>query len=486
MNLFLLQWKESFRAPQWEAKVTIKILIGLVSLYFIGAFLFASSIVYPALNKEALDREPLEVFNGVLLFVFFAELVIRFFLQQLPVTNIQALILLPFKKRQIINHVMLRSVFSAFNLFPLIIYLPFAISMYRDDYLGSQVVAWWLALLMSTLCLNFLLYMINKNNAYFFALLGLLAGTILLDIHTEIDLGKLVGIPFDAVVKEPQNLFGFALLLVGMYGLLFTFLKKGFYMDAGLAQKKSRVRGGEFKVLNFLGDDALILRNDLRMIMRNVRPRQIALMSFLFLFYGLVFFTQDIYRDMEYVMVFAGLFVTGGFTMTFGNYVPAWDSSYYKLLMTQNISYKKYLLSKWNLMAFVTAVSMVLAIPYVYFGWDILAIIVAGAFFNMGLSTWIALFGGLLNKTPMKLNVKAKAFENTQSFSLTQFAMIIPKMILPVFLYWLPSYFISPVAGFIALAGAGILAIILRDKIANWVTELYKKQKHETIEAFNK
>jgi hypothetical protein len=299
MNLFLLQWKESFRAPQWEAKVTIKILIGLVSLYFIGAFLFASSIVYPALNKEALDREPLEVFNGVLLFVFFAELVIRFFLQQLPVTNIQALILLPFKKRQIINHVMLRSVFSAFNLFPLIIYLPFAISMYRDDYLGSQVVAWWLALLMSTLCLNFLLYMINKNNAYFFALLGLLAGTILLDIHTEIDLGKLVGIPFDAVVKEPQNLFGFALLLVGMYGLLFTFLKKGFYMDAGLAQKKSRVRGGEFKVLNFLGDDALILRNDLRMIMRNVRPRQIALMSFLFLFYGLVFFTQDIYRDME-------------------------------------------------------------------------------------------------------------------------------------------------------------------------------------------
>lgn len=116
MNLFSLQWKESFRAPQWEAKVTIKILIGLVSLYFIGAFLFASSIVYPALNKEVLDREPLEVFNGVLLFVFFAELVIRFFLQQLPVTNIQALILLPFKKRQIINHVMLRSVFSAFNL----------------------------------------------------------------------------------------------------------------------------------------------------------------------------------------------------------------------------------------------------------------------------------------------------------------------------------------------------------------------------------
>ncbi|MCH1517671.1 MAG: DUF5687 family protein [Flavobacteriaceae bacterium] len=486
MNLFSLQWKESFRAPQWEAKATIKILIGVVSLYFIGSFLFLGSVVYPALNKTVLEREPLEVFNSVLLLFFFAELIIRFFFQQLPVTNIQSLILLPFKKRQIVNHVMLRSVFSPFNLVPFIIYLPFAISMYRDDYLETQALAWWLALLMTTLSLNFLLYIINKNNTYFVALVLLLLGTIALDVYAETDLGKMVGIPFDAVVNKPEYLVGFLLLLCGMYAVLFFFLKKSFYLDAGLGKKRTRVSGGEYTILNFLGDDALILRNDLRMIVRNARPRQIALMSFLFLFYGLVFFTQDIYRDMEYVMVFAGIFVTGGFTMTFGNYVPAWDSSYYKLLMTQNISYKKYLLSKWNLMAFVTAVSALLAIPYVYFGWDILAIVIAGAFFNIGLNTWVTLFGGLLNKTPMKLNVKAKAFENTQGFSMTQFVLIIPKMVLPVLLYWLPSFFISPTAGFISLAGSGIVAIILRDKIANWVTELYKKQKHETIEAFNK
>lgn len=486
MHLFSLQWKESFRAPQWEAKMTIKILIGIVSLYFLGSFLFIGSIIYPALNKTIFEREPLEVFNSILLLFFFGELIIRFFFQQLPVTNIQSLILLPFKKRQIVNHVILRSVFSPFNLIPFLIYLPFALSMYKDDYLATQALAWWLALLMTTLSLNFLLYIINKNNAFFIALLLLLAGTIALDIYAGIDLGKTIGIPFNAVVKTPQNLFGFLLLLIGMYAVLFFFLKKGFYLDANLKRKKTRVSGGELAALSFLGDDALILRNDLRMIMRNVRPRQIALMSFLFLFYGLVFFTQDIYRDMEYIMVFAGIFVTGGFTMTFGNYVPAWDSSYYKLLMTQNISYKKYVLSKWNLMAFVTGISAVLAIPYVYFGWDILAIIIAGAFFNIGLNTWVTLFGGLLNKTPMKLNVKAKAFENTQSFSLTQFVLIIPKMVLPVLLYWLPSFFISPAAGFIGLAGFGIVAIILKDKIANLATKFYKKQKYETIEAFNK
>lgn len=486
MNLFSLQWKETFRAPQWEAKLSIKIIMALVMIYFLGAFVFGASMTYPILYNKVLDREPVEVFNGILLYIFFFELVLRFFLQQLPVTNIQALILLPFKKRKIINHVLLRSVFSGFNTTPLIIYLPFAISMYRDDYLGSQVLAWWVALVLVTLCLNFLIYIVNKNNFYFLLLLALIAGTIALDSYTQIDLGHNVGVIFDAVVAQPQQLGLFFIPLFFSYALVFSFLKRGFYLDAGLSKKKTAVRTGDYSFLNFLGDDALFLKNDLRMIIRNVRPRQIVLMSFLFLFYGLIFFTQDIYRNQDSIMVFAGLFVTGGFSLTFGNYVPAWDSSYYKLLMTQNVSYKNYLLSKWNLMVFVTAISTILAVPYVYFGWDVLGIILAGSFFNIGLNTWTTLFGGLLNKTPMKLNVKAKAFENTQSFSLNQFLLIVPKMILPVFLYWLPSKFLGPTAGYLTLAGAGILGIVFKHQIANKITALYFKQKHETIEAFNK
>ena len=205
MNLFSLQLKETFRAPQWEAKLSIKIIMALVMIYFLGAFVFGASMAYPILYKEVLDREPVEVFNGILLYIFFFELVLRFFLQQLPVTNIQALILLPFKKRKIINHVLLRSVFSGFNTTPLIIYLPFAISMYRDDYLGSQVMAWWVALVLATLCLNFLIYIVNKNNVYFVVLLAFIAGTIALDIYTQIDLGHITGALFDAVVAQPQK-----------------------------------------------------------------------------------------------------------------------------------------------------------------------------------------------------------------------------------------------------------------------------------------
>ena len=486
MNLFSLQWKETFRAPQWEAKMSIKIIMTLVTIYFLGSFLFGASVVYPILNQKILDREPLEVFNSIVLYFFFVELIIRFFLQQLPVTNIQSLILLPFKKQEIIHHVLLKSIFSGFNLWPFIIYLPFAISMVKDDYLGSAVLAWWTSLLLVTLSINFINYIINKNNFFFVLLLLALAGVIALDGYNYFDLGAWVGKAFDKVVKEPVLFWAFLIPLIGCYSLVFRYLKKGFYLDAGLTKKKKSVQGGDFKALNFLGNDALFLKNDLRMIIRNIRPRQTVLMSFLFLFYGLIFFSQDIYSDQAYVLVFASLFVTGGFTMTFGNYVPAWDSSCYKLLMTQNLAYKDYLLSKWNLMVFVTAVLTILSLPYVYFGWNILALILAGALFNMGLSTWITLLGGLMNKSPMKLNVKAKAFENTQAFSLNQFLMIIPKLIVPILLYAVPAALISPVAGYFSLGGGGVLGIIFKNQLADWTTKLYIKQKHETIEAFNK
>lgn len=486
MNLFSLQWKETFRAPQWEAKLSIKIIIGLFMIYMLGSFVFSASIIYPILYDSYFEKEPLQAFNHVLLYFFFAELIIRFFFQQLPVTNIQTLILLPLSKRRIIFNVMSRSIFSAFNLFPFVIYLPFAISMYRDDYSSSQVFSWWTALLLTTLTLNFINYLINKNKLFFLAVLMALASAVLLQLKLEINLGEQLGYLFDQVVIKPSLLYFFVVLLVLASGALFFYLKRGFYLDGGLSSKKDKVRGGEFKILAYLSNDALFLKNDLKMILRNVRPRQVALMSFLFLFYGVIFYTQEIYREQAFTLVFASLFVTGGFLMTFGNYVPAWDSSYYKLLMTQNISYKKYLLSKWNLMVFAVAISTVLGLPYLYFGWDIYGIIVAGALFNAGLGSWITLFGGLYNKSPMKLNEKAKAFGNTQSFSMSQFFLILPKIVLPVLLYWIPATFFTPLVGIFTLSGSGILGLLYRDKLANLITRYYLKEKHATLAAFNK
>ena len=208
-------------------------------------------------------------------------------------------------------------------------------------------------------------------------------------------------------------------------------------------------------------------------------------MSFLFLFYGLIFYTQETYRDSPAFLVFASVFITGGFLLSYGQLVPSWDSEYYKLLMSQNIPYRQYLESKWYLMLVAVIISFILATPYIYFGWDIYAMIAAGAIFNIGLNSFITLFGGALNRVPVELNVKAKAFGNTQGFNPTQLLIALPKMLGPMLIFYIPYKLINFNAGLLVLALSGLIGLMLKSFFLNKIESIYQKGKYKTIAAFN-
>lgn len=236
--------------------------------------------------------------------------------------------------------------------------------------------------------------------------------------------------------------------------------------------------------LDRFGSIAVFLKNDLRLIWRNARPKQVLMMSFLFLFYGLIFYTQEAYQKMPAFLAFASMFVTGGFLMTFGQLVPSWDSEYYKLLMSQNIPYRKYLESKWYLMVVAVAISFVLSTPYLYFGWNIFGMIAAGALFNIGLNSFITLFGGALNRVPIELNVKAKAFSNTNGFNPTQMLIALPKLGLPMLLFYIPYKLVNFEVGIMVLALSGVLGIVFKNFFLSKIENLYQKGKYKTVAAF--
>ena len=481
-SLFQLSHKKFLRAPQLEAKLAIKLLMGFIVLYFGGSLLFAGIAVYPILSDQFPERDPISVINSVLVLIFIFELIIRYFLQQLPVTEIKSFLLLSIPKKRIIRNVLFRSLLSVYNAIPVLFYLPISISMLQDDYALGQIIAWWVAVTAFSLCLNFISFLANKNNK---ALAGFVILIILLylsESYMDIETLRAVGYFFDAIITQPLWVLVPLGVFVLLYQITFSFLKKNLNLEGSLAAKKEVANAGHYDFLDVFGSHALFLKNDLRLIVRNVRPKNIVMMSFLFLFYGLFFFIQD--NQPESLLVFASIFISGGFLLTYGNYVPAWDSEYYAFLMCQNLSYKKYLDSKWRLMTFAIIFSTILSLPYLYFGLDIYLMILAGAFFNVGLGTWITLYGGMLNKQPLKLNVKAKAFENTQAFSGKMMLMTFPKMVLPVLLYIIPATLFNPTAGYITLAASGVLGIVFKNQILTQMAKFFAKQKHEMLQAF--
>ena len=219
----------------------------------------------------------------------------------------------------------------------------------------------------------------------------------------------------------------------------------------------------------------------MRLIWRNKRPKMVFLMSFIFLFYGLIFFKSG-GEQAAVMMVFLGIFMTGLFTMNFGQFIPAWDSSYYSMLMSQNIKYRKYLDSKWFLMTVMTIFLFILSMPYVYFGWNVLLLLFAGALFNIGFSSLFILAFGALNRK--RIDLDRSAFANYQGTSATQFLMVLPVMGIPIILFMATKFFFGFNAGVFSIAIIGIIGIVFRNYFMNKIEKLYLKNKYKTISAF--
>ncbi len=72
------------------------------------------------------DDDPVQVFNGILLYYFGAEFFMRFFMQALPTLNIETYLHLPVKKSSIVHYVAAKSIFVIGNYLSWLVVFPFA------------------------------------------------------------------------------------------------------------------------------------------------------------------------------------------------------------------------------------------------------------------------------------------------------------------------------------------------------------------------
>ena len=270
--------------------------------------------------------------------------------------------------------------------------------------------------------------------------------------------------------------------VVGLYYLNFKELQKRLYLDDAVKTKHEEVSSINLSFIDRFGGVAPFIKNDIRLIWRNKRTKAMFFMSFVFLLFGIVFFKLDTYKDQQIWHIYSAVFITGGFTLNYGQFVPAWDSEHYRMLMTQNLSYRKFLESKWYLMTVMTIILFVLATPYLYFGLDKYLLVVAGFFFNVGFSSIVMLYMGSFNKKRIELT--ASGLTNTQGTSAAQFIVMIPILIIPIIIYTLISKFYGFNAAIIAIALIGIIAFLLKNPLMNFIEKKYQQKKYITIHGF--
>ncbi|TYA74109.1 DUF5687 family protein [Seonamhaeicola marinus] len=479
-----LEWKAFFRSPSFKMNLFLKILLGFSALCMIVSFLSMGVGIFFVLKKK-LNVDPLVFINQYLIFYVIMDLVMRYFLQNMPIINIRPLLYLPIKKGKVVHFALNKTVWSFFNIVHAFFFIPFSVVLVAQGYPLLNVMGWHLAIMALIFSNNFINVFVNSKDSVFYSVLGVIIVFALLKYYEVFDVTSFTAPVFQAFYDMPYLAVIPIILLVVLYKMAYNYFKKNFFLDAGLAKKVEIVKSEDFAWLNRFGSVSTFLKNDIRLLKRNKRSKTTLLMSGMFLFYGLLFFTGAVeaYKG-PFWRIFAGIFVSGGFLFSFGQFVPSWDSAYYPLMMSQNITYKEYISSKWYLMVMATVVSTILSVFYLYFGWQAYAAVVVGAIYNIGVNSHMVLWGGAYVKTPIDLTSNQKAFGDKKSFNAKTLLLTIPKLVLPMVIYAVGHFTLGETFGFTIVALSGVAGLLFKNKVFDIIEKVYKSEKYKTLAAY--
>lgn len=386
-NFAFFAWREFTRSASLGKNMAAKGVLIFLAIYFSASFLVLGFSLSMLLAETFPNQSLVSAFNSMILIYLGADLVLRIFIQNLPTFGFQPFLVLPVKKRRIARYMLNKSLFHFFNILPFFLILPFLFTSAIKELQGFQLAVWFLALFFLVLTNHFLAIFLkwrtNENDRFFYGLVIGAAAIFAVNYFGLVDFSGAFGEFFDWLIHHRVAAMLFPGAVVGFYFLNQQYILSRFYPDE-LSEKKKQGSAHDFSWLSRVGEYGRMLSLEVKMILRNKRPRTSAVMSVLFLFYGLLLYKDHNGEVPEIILVFGGMFMTGIFSMTYGQFFPAWHSRYYSLLMTQNVKMKEVLQSAFFLMAATNLVFYLLSLGYMIISPKVLYIHLAVMLYNRG------------------------------------------------------------------------------------------------------
>ena len=486
-DFYKLAFKNFKRSPGFSKKLAGKIVkttgFLFLSLYMISLVFLA----YYGLKEMYPETDVFQKGNEYLFVYFFIVLYVLMYVNY-DSMRVKVFMLLPVSKKKIINFHLLQVFFQPVNLLVSFMLLLYLFLIWNDGYDKTGLLAWAVAIWASVYIINYLLFFSSRNQ-WMNAVTGILMLAMVFMMKQTAEIFRPVGQFYYRIYTEKHLALIPVLLLILLYLLLFNYLLKRFYTDDAIKAKTSRHTARiRLKWADKFGLTGSFIRNDIRLIWRNARPRQ-ALPGLLIFFLMAAFMYSDYghqTRQPDFYKIMFSMFLTGYFVMQYGSFIPAWDSEYYPLLMTQGINFRQYIEAKWWLLAVSVVVLSLLAVPFVYFGWKVLLLIWVMALFNIGVNIPLVLLSGVFNTRPIALNQKVKAFQSNENFKLKTFIVSLLRLIIPILIYLLIKKYAGDDYALASFAVMGLTGLIFKNKILDYIARQYIRRKYITLSAFRK
>jgi len=479
------QWLHFRRAPSFEKELGVNIFLGILALFTL-ATLMSLAFLLPKLLTESLEiSNPIVFINSILVYYFLGELFMRYFLQKVPVLDIEPYLNLPITRNRITSFLLGKSLISIYNIISLLLITPFAVKLVFPTYGYAGTIAWTASVFFISMSLHFFNILFKKrleDMPWVWAVILLFATTnYLLKSYFGIDMLSPIGGLINSIAEIPILAFVplSSLLLLGYFS--YKLFNENLYLEE-LADT-STSNGNEYSDrLKFLDNGELsrsLVLQEVKLIIRHKRTKSILILSLLMVGYGFVIFGNGKYVESPSIYLLMGVLMSGIFSINYAQFLWSWNTNQMDYFFTRPISLNVWLKSRYQLLVFSTFISTLFVLPYSYFGWDIFLVILAGMCYNIGINIPMIMRLAMWGAKPIDLN--KGSLMNYQGTGAAQWVMALPMLICP-YLFYLPVYLLfGHTVGFAAVAIAGIIGYSFRDLLINQLVRKLSSLKYKLI-----
>lgn len=464
-ELIRLQFLKSIRSTSFAKSLITNIVLGLVILLLLSYVVLAGVFLPRIIQEITGNEDTLSVLNSYLIYFFFFEFMYRYFIQQLPVVDLESLLHLPIGKRKIMHMLLIRSFFSPMSIIALLLFLPSGVQVVMPEYGSIGLLGWIGSIVLTSWILHwFMLWFKQKFEDSTIGLVIVVAVLVLGSGASYMgwyNLGEIMKPVFDFAMTSLIPLIVLAIGLVGSYYLCFSYYLSNAYLEDLSEEENVRFTDQSIGFFSRFGNAGEMANVEWKLIVRHKKSRTYIMLSIFFLLYGLIFYTNPAYQSedgISPIFIFVGVFITGIFMIQYGQLFLSWNSQNFDYYLMKKGGVEELVKGKYLLFISISCLSFLASVPYVYFGWEFLIIHFATFIFNIGVLVHAIIYLALWKPKPMDLN-KGAMF-NYEGVGAAQWLMILPMMGLPYLVYLPFSLLVSDYAGLIALFVCGIIGIL--------------------------
>ncbi|MDO8965356.1 DUF5687 family protein [Algoriphagus sp.] len=465
-TLIRLQYLKSLRSTSFAKSLLTNILLGFLMLVLLGYVLGLGILLKSILDIAAPGDDHIALINSFMIYFFLAEFLYRYFIQKLPVIELESLLHLPIGKKKIIQMLLLRSFVSPLSIIAILLYLPFTVEVVSAQYGAMGAMTWLAAITLTSWTIHW--FMLWFKQRFEDSLIGLFVIFLVLVLGAGssymgwFNLGEIMKPVFDFSLVSPIPLVGMLAVMIGAYFLCFKFYVSNAYLEDLSEEEDVRFVNQSIGFFSRFGLAGELANLEWKLIIRHKKSRTYLMLAGFFLLYGLIFYKNPAYSTegtgIHWMFVFVGIFITGIFMLQYAQLFLSWNSANFDFFISKKHGIEGLVRGKYLLFMGVSFLCLLASIPYTFFGWQLLLLHICCFFFNVGILMHLIIYFSLWKPKPMDLN-KGAMF-NYEGVGAAQFLMILPMFLAPYAVYLPFAYFINDYAGLLALGIIGLLGLM--------------------------